>query len=201
MSTRFFWLALLAIFALPAAAQQKGLEIPPEDLEQILKVKIRAVERLAANKVVIDAVKEQNSKRMSLDQIKRLDKEWMSTKEVTPFKRSLQENSAGEYLRKHVTRNPTYGEAFLTDNQGANVAAFPATTDYWQGDEDKWTNSFNGGHGKVWVGPVKFDDSSKTHQAQISAPVFDGDKTIGVLVVGVKLDYIAWKQNRSARRY
>ncbi len=200
MKTRLIWLVVAMAFAVPAVAQ-KSVEIPPEDLEQILKVKIRAVERLAANKVLIDAVKEQNSKRMSLDQIKRIDKEWMSSKDLTPFKRSLQDNPSGQYLRRHVTRNPTYGEAFLTDNQGANVAAYPATSDYWQGDEDKWINSFNTGKGKVFVGSVKFDDSSKTHQAQISVPVFDGDKTIGVLVVGVKLDYIAWKQNRSARRY
>lgn len=201
MSMRFVWLALLAVFAVPAAAQQKGLEIPPEDLEQILKVKIRAVQRLAANKVIIDAVKQQNAKRMPLDEIKKLDKEWGSTKELTSFKRSLQENPAGQYLRKHVTRNPTYGEAFLTDNQGANVAAFPATSDYWQGDEEKWAASYSKGQGKVYIGPVEYDDSSKTHQAQVSVPVFDGDKTIGVLVVGVKLDYIAWKQNRAARRY
>ncbi len=201
MVTRFVLLAVLTAFAIPALAQQQQPEIPAEDLEQILKVKIRAVERLAANKVVIDAVREQNAKRMPLDQIKKIDKEWSSTKEVTAFKRSLQENSSGQYLRRHVTRNPTYGEAFLTDNQGANVAAYPATTDYWQGDEEKWTASYNKGKGKVFVGPVKYDDSSKTYQAQVSAPVLDGDKTIGVLVVGVKLDYIAWKQNRSARRY
>lgn len=199
MIMRFVMLALLAGFTVPTMAQK--VEIPPDELQEILKVKVRAVQRLAANRVVIDGVKQQNAKRMSLDEIKRLDKEWTSTKEVTSFKKSLQSNSSGAYLRKHVTRNPTYGEAFLTDNQGANVAAYPATSDYWQGDEEKWTASFNKGNGRVFVGPVKYDDSSKTHQAQISVPVMDGKQTIGVLVVGVKLDYIAWKQGRTARRY
>ncbi len=199
MNMRFITLAVLAAFTVPAMAQK--VEIPPEELQEILKVKVRAVQRLAANKVVIDGVKQQNAKRMPLDEIKRLDKEWTSTKELTPFKKSLQTNPSGVYLKKHVTRNPTYGEAFLTDNQGANVAAYPATSDYWQGDEEKWTASFNKGHGKIFVGPVKYDDSSKTHQAQISVPVMDGSQTIGVLVVGVKLDYIAWKQGRTARKY
>lgn len=199
MNMRFVILAALVAFTVPAMAQK--VDIPPDELQQILRVKVRAVKRLAANKVVIEGVKQQNAKHMSLGEIKQIDKEWTSTKEVTSFKKSLQTNPSGAYLRKHVTRNPTYGEAFLTDNQGANVAAYPATSDYWQGDEEKWSESFNKGHGKVYVGPVKYDDSSKTHQAQISVPVMDGDQTIGVLVVGVKLDYIAWKKSRTARRY
>ena len=199
MNMRFVILAVLALFTVSAMAQK--VEIPPDELQQLLRVKVRAVQRLAANKVVIEAVKQQNARHMSLGEVKQIDKEWTSTKELTSFKKSLQTNPSGAYLKKHVTRNPTYGEAFLTDDQGANVAAYPATSDYWQGDEEKWSACFNKGHGKIFVGPVKYDDSSKTHQAQISVPVMDGSQTIGVLVVGVKLDYIAWKRNRTARRY
>ena len=199
MNMRFVILAVLALFTVSAMAQK--VEIPPDELQQLLRVKVRAVQRLAANKVVIEAVKQQNARHMSLGEVKQIDKEWTSTKELTSFKKSLQTNPSGAYLKKHVTRNPTYGEAFLTDDQGANVAAYPATSDYWQGDEEKWSACFNKGHGKIFVGPVKYDDSSKTHQAQISVPVMDGSQTIGVLVVGVKLDYIAWKKSRTARRY
>lgn len=199
MAMRFMMFLLMAGLALPASAQQ--IEIPADELQALLKVKIRAVKRLAANRVVIDAVRNQNGKGATLDEIKRVDKEWRATKELTAFKKSLQTNPAGSYLKKHVQRNATYGEAFLTDNKGANVAAYPATSDYWQGDEEKFTASYNSGSGKVFVGPIEFDDSSKTHAAQISVPVMDGRKTIGVLIVGVKLDYIAWKQSRGPRRY
>lgn len=199
MAIRLMMFLLMAGLAVPAAAQQ--IEIPPDELQELLRVKIRSVKRLAANRVVIDAVRAQNGKAMTLEEIKRIDGEWRSTKELTSFKKSLQTSPAGGYLKKHVTRNATYGEAFLTDNKGANVAAYPATSDYWQGDEEKFTASYNSGSGKVFVGPIEFDDSSKTHAAQISVPVMDGPKTIGVLIVGVKLDYIAWKQSRGPRRY
>ncbi len=171
--------------------------IPPAELEELLRVKIRAVKRLAADTLIIDAVKEQNAKNVSLNEIKRIDNTWRSTKELTPFKKSLQINRAGKRLKRAVRRNPTYGEAFLTDNQGANVAAYPATSDYWQGDEEKFTASFNNGEGQIFIGPVEFDESSNTHAAQVSVPVVDGGKAIGVLIVGVQLDYIAWKKNRS----
>ncbi len=195
MVTRFFIFFLLIIFSVPVSVAQSV--IPPAELEELLRVKIRAVKRLAADTLIIDAVKEQNAKNVSLNEIKRIDNTWRSTKELTPFKKSLQINRAGKRLKRAVRRNPTYGEAFLTDNQGANVAAYPATSDYWQGDEEKFTASFNNGEGQIFIGPVEFDESSNTHAAQVSVPVVDGGKAIGVLIVGVQLDYIAWKKNRS----
>ncbi len=189
-----FLLLLVATFTAPAAAQE--LSLSQEQLEVVLARKITAVKRLAANPTVVDAVKAQNAEETTIEQIKRIDDEWRSTKTLTAFKRSLQRNPAGRFLRRRVRRNPTYGEAFLTDKRGANVAAYPATSDYWQGDETKFTASYNDGKGKVFVGGVEYDESSQTNAAQVSVPVIDQGKAIGVLVMGVQLDYITWKQGR-----
>lgn len=189
-----FLLLLVATFTAPAAAQV--LSLSPEQLEVVLAPKIKAVKRLAANLTVVDAVKAQNAEETNIEQIKRIDEKWRSTKTLTAFKRSLQRSPAGRFLRRHVRRNPTYGEAFLTDKRGANVAAYPATSDYWQGDETKFTASYDDGKGKVFIGGIEYDESSQTHAAQVSVPVIDRGKAIGVLVVGVQLDYIAWKQAR-----
>lgn len=189
-----FLLLLVATFTAPAAAQ--GLSLSQEQLEVVLAPKIKAVKRLAANPTIIDAVKAQNAEETTIEQIKQIDNEWRSTKTLTAFKISLQRNPAGRFLRRRIRRNPTYGEAFLTDKRGANVAAYPATSDYWQGDETKFTASYNDGKGKVFIGDVEYDESSQTHAAQVSVPVIDRGKAIGVLVMGVQLDYIAWKQGR-----
>ena len=194
MVRRGFLLLLVATFTAPAAAQE--LSLSQEQLEVVLAPKIKAVKRLAANPTVVDAVKAQNAEETTIEQIKRIDDEWRSTKTLTAFKRSLQRNPAGRFLRRRVRRNPTYGEAFLTDKRGANVAAYPATSDYWQGDETKFTASYNDGKGKVFIGNVEYDESSQTNAAQVSVPVIDQGKAIGVLVMGVQLDYIAWKQGR-----
>ena len=74
------------------------------------------------------------------------------------------------------------------------MAAYPPTSDYWQGDEEKWTASYNNGEGVVFIGPLELDESTQKTLVQISAPVISNDETIGVLVLGVSVDYLQEKQ-------
>ena len=184
---------LLAALLAPGLATAQ-VEIDESELQELLRIKMRTVQHMALNPKLIAAVRRQNAEKLDLNSIKQRDNEWKSTKNLTPFKRSLQENGAGKMLKRYVNRNPSLNEAFLTDNQGANVAAFPATSDYWQGDEEKWTASFNEGDGKVFLGPVERDESTNTVAVQVSAPLFHQGETIGVLVVGVTFDYLNAKR-------
>ena len=68
------------------------------------------------------------------------------------------------------------------------------TSDYWQGDEEKWIDCWNGGNGKIYIGALKLDESTNTVAAQVSAPVLDRGKTIGVLIVGVTINYLQTKR-------
>lgn len=186
---------LITLAMLPASLLAQEQYAPSqEELKQLLGTKIRSVQHMALNPTVIRATRRQNSDKISLDEIKKRDDEWKSTKELTHFKRSLQENDAGRFLKRVIGLNKSFNEAFVTDNKGANVAAFPATSDYWQGDEEKWTASYNKGAGQIFLGPLEYDDSTKTYAVQISAPLYDRGATIGVLVVGVTLDYLKAKQ-------
>ena len=108
--------------------------------------------------------------------------------------REITQNDVARYFQRRVENNAAIDEVFLTDNQGANVAAFPPTSDYWQGDEEKWAASYNYGNGKVFIGPLEYDDSTRKTQVQISAPVISNDNTIGVLVLGVSVDYLEGRQ-------
>jgi hypothetical protein len=170
-------------------------EIDQSEIQELLRTKMRTVQHMALNPALIQAVRQQNAETLDMDNIKQRDTDWKATKALTPFKRSLQENHAGKMLKRYVVRNPSLNEAFLTDNKGANVAAFPATSDYWQGDEEKWTASFNEGSGKLFLGPVERDESTNTYAVQVSAPLFHQGETIGVLVVGVTLDYLSAKRD------
>ncbi len=183
-------IALCALVA-TASAQQ---DISESELEELLRVKVRTVQHMALNPLLIRAVRQQNASGLTLEEIARRDKAWRATKELTPFKLSLQTSSAGRFVKQQIQRSTSFNEAFLTDNQGANVAAFPATSDYWQGDEDKWSNSFNGGSGRVYIGALELDESTNTVAAQVSAPVLDRGTTIGVLVVGVTINYLQSKR-------
>lgn len=74
------------------------------------------------------------------------------------------------------------------DNQGANVAMTNKTSDYWQGDESKFTQSYRGGKGATHIGDVEFDESAQAYLVQVSVPVIESGKAIGAVTIGVNID-------------
>lgn len=138
--------------------------------------------------VLVDAVKAQNAQGKSLDSIKTLDEKWIATAGIDDFMSSIMNNDAAKFLATFEASKPYYQEIFLMDNQGANVAMTAKTSDYWQGDEDKWQKSYANSKGDKHIGPVKFDESSQAYLVQISIPVMDGDAAIGAITIGINLD-------------
>ena len=192
MRTRMLLQSLLVVVSLGtvSSASLAQEQLSEKQIQELLRVKTRTVRHLALNPLLVRATREQNAQSLSLEEIKRRDAEWRDSKDPTPFMLSLQNSDAGRFLRSVVERSTSFNEAFLTDDQGANVATYPFTSDYWQGDEEKWSVSFNGGEGKVFIGPLELDSSTQTYAVQVSAPVLDRGRTIGVLVVGVTLTYL-----------
>ncbi len=157
----------------------------------VLLSKITGVNQLAKQVRFIKAVKKQNAMGLSLTEIKNRDQQWLTTSADSELKASMSSSDIGKYLSSVIKNNSDkYNEMFLTDNQGANVAAYPLTSDYWQGDEEKFTKAFNEGKGQIYIGELEFDESTKVNAIQISVPVRYGNKAIGVLVIGVKVDHI-----------
>lgn len=74
------------------------------------------------------------------------------------------------------------------DEQGALVGLTHKTSDYWQGDEVKFTGSFNGGAGALHFGEVEYDDSVGEIVVQVSVPVLQGSRAIGAITLGISLD-------------
>ncbi len=167
------------VFAQPTGEQSKRMR-------HIIRNHQKAIQEWANNPIVIESVKNQNNQNFSLEQIQKIDQEWVGGKQ-TDLMLSLQQNDVGKYLKEKVSSNKIlYTEAFLCDNKGSVVGEYPTTSDYWQGDEDKFIKSYNGGNGQEWIGPIEFDASSKTVSVQISMPVKENNQTIGVLIVGLK---------------
>lgn len=65
------------------------------------------------------------------------------------------------------------------------------TSDYWQGDEEKFLGIFDTNipsrKPDSYISRARWDESSKAMIAQVSVPVYDGDSMIGTLTVGVDL--------------
>lgn len=155
-------------------------------LAREVKDVVPEVVKAASNAVVVQAVKEQNDKGVPLAKIQELDKTWMDAKEPTTFMKSLASNSAAKALARIEKSTPYFVEFILTDNQGANVAMTGMTSDYWQGDEPKFTNAFANGKGDTYVARPQKDKSTGEVISQVSVPVMSGGKAIGTLTVGVR---------------
>ncbi len=173
-------IAVICILLVSPAYAEKA----PDSVKKI----IPEIQKMAANPVIVDAVKAQNAKNISLDDIKKRDAAWRKVTGVDDFMNALLSNPAAAEMLKFEKSKPYYIELFLMDNQGANVAMTNKTSDYWQGDEAKWQKSFNGGKGGTHLGDVEFDESAQAYLVQVSVSVMDGGQAIGAVTVGVNLD-------------
>jgi hypothetical protein len=182
------------LLVLPAVSQAE-IELSDDQIEELLDVKIRFATHMAFQPNIIRAVEAQNGQQLSLAKIKERDEMWVGANGGSnSLIREITHNDIARYLQRRVENNAAIDEVFITDNQGANVAAYPPTSDYWQGDEGKWTSSFNDGNGTIFIGPLEQDASTNKSQVQISAPIVSNDETIGVLIMGVSVDYISAQQ-------
>lgn len=173
----------LCLISSPAFAGEKA----PEKIVTLAQTKL--VE-LGKDPVLVQAVKEEDAKGKTLEQIKEKDKVWMATPGLDADMQAMMNSACGKRLKELQDGADYYSEIFVMDNQGANVCMTDKTSDYWQGDEPKFTESYKGGAGAVHVSEVSFDDSSQAYLVQVSVPVVDGEKTIGAMTIGIDVDKV-----------
>lgn len=142
------------------------------------------------NTVFAAEVEKHNAKKLTLEHIIKVDKEWQAAEDFLPIQEELTENATAEEVRNIIKKHPAIKEAFVMGNQGAVVGENDLTSDYWQGDEAKWKNSFNSGKGGIDVGKVKLDKSTNSHLQQISMPIVKDGKVIGAITFGIDVSKI-----------
>ncbi len=159
-----------------------------KDVPAALQQHLAELQEIGKNPILVNAVKAQNAKAMTIESIKKRDIEWIATTGFDNGMKEMMENTAAKELSKIESSQPFYFELFLMDNQGANVAMTNKTSDYWQGDEEKFTESFKNGTGAVFIAASKYDDSANAYLIQVSVPVLSDDKAIGTITIGINLD-------------
>lgn len=146
---------------------------------------------------LIAAVRAQNSRTAGLGpaEIEDLDKQWRAQVGAAeaPLVRAVTGNPLAEALRRRqVASAGLYSEIFVMDAVGLNVAASDATSDYWQGDEAKWQQSYGAGPKAMHLGEVEFDESSQAYLSQISIAITDPEtgQPIGAATFGVNVEML-----------
>ncbi|WP_400087815.1 hypothetical protein [Yoonia sp. R78084] len=148
----------------------------------------------ASDPVLIAAIEAQNTTTSSYDQaeIDMLDQLWRgyaASGDGDLINKVLQ-NAAADFLRTQVSKSGgAITEIFIMDARGLNVAASSVTSDYWQGDEAKFQETYQVGPTAVHFGDVELDDSTQQVQGQVSMTMTDHDtgQPIGAMTIGINL--------------
>jgi hypothetical protein len=144
------------------------------------------------NPVIIAAITAQNARTAGLSQadIHEMDQVWRAEvgTQDTPLISSVTSIPASQALTGFVEQTAgMITEVFVMDARGLNVATSAVTSDYWQGDEAKFLQTFPIGPNAVHVSEIEFDESTQLYQAQISVTIADPETrmTIGAVTFGL----------------
>ena len=180
--------ALVALTAFSAAAQDAHVAPVTDYIETNIKPWL-------SDPVLVDAVKAQNAQNAGLAQadIDALDKKWRaetegSSKEMID---GVLGNALSQFLKaKQQEAGGLITEVFVMDNKGLNVGQSDVTSDYWQGDEDKWSKTYGAGPDAIFIDGAEKDESTQMLQSQGSIAIKDpaSGEAIGAITVGINLD-------------
>jgi len=170
-------------FALSAHEQSELRQLLAPTLQRLMQ--LPGLER---------ALRQRNStsRMLSSQTIAALDTGWVRAYENNDPQsiQYLVDPTLSAQLRAIQGENDLLTEIIITDNRGLNLAVSEITSDYWQGDEDKFTQAFGRASGSIYFGEVEYDESSRHFQVQLSLPI-NREKTRigeGVLVVGIDIE-------------
>ena len=149
------------------------------------------------NDDLLDAVRAQNAEHagLSQDDIDTLDQTWRGEigANNAPMINQILNRAASSYLRDQKdAANGLITEVFLMDNRGLNAAQSDLTSDFWQGDEAKFQQTYGMGAGSIHISEVELDESTGTYQSQVSMAVTDPDsgELVGAITFGVNVDML-----------
>jgi hypothetical protein len=150
------------------------------------------VAKWVADADVVAALNAANTASASYDQAKidTLDKQWRAEVGAASHPLIDQVMSSSASAKAKSWCNGGGGvvtEVILMDDKGLNVGICDVSSDYWQGDEAKYKNTFAKGAGAVFVDDVEQDSSTQKFQVQSSMTVVDPatGKPIGAVAVGL----------------
>lgn len=149
----------------------------------------------AGNRALIDAVRKQNREHAQLrtKEILALDKQWIKETGTgpAPMIEALLARPDSIWLKAQQAESKgLITEMMITDRLGLLVAASERTTDYWQGDEAKFTEAFFALDAEPHIGALEYDQSSQAYQVHISEQIRDPDtnEVIGTLIIGLNIE-------------
>ena len=175
-------------FAILTASAASAADVPPAMSHYI----DNDLSAWVNDPVIVAAIKAQNAQTsgLSAEDILAKDTAWRAEVGTanTPLIKTVLDAPISSFLKEHMDKSQgRILEVFVMDSQGLNVAASGVTSDYWQGDEAKFTETYAKGPGSIFVDDVELDESTQAYQGQVSFAVTDPDtgNVVGAITVGL----------------
>ncbi|WP_119168957.1 hypothetical protein [Algihabitans albus] len=149
--------------------------------------------------VTIATLRGLNAEQNALSQadIDALDKEWRAERERIgdrPLVAELMARPLSNYLlRRQAMAGGLYTEIFVVTDRGLNAGQSAVTGDYWQGDEAKFTKTFEVGADAVFIDEAELHEASGTWRQQVNFTIPDPETgaPIGAVTIEINLTELA----------
>lgn len=181
-------------------------------IDESVYLKIEGLQRYLKRRYLQETIIKSNREFEKLENIgeyiESKDREWVSAPkdEITPFMKELLGNEFSEDLRREFIEfykkkygYDVFGELFVTNKYGANVAQTGKTTDYRQDDEEWWWISREKG---FYVSDVEYDESAGTYAISVGVRAEDeSGNFIGVIKAVVSVEEIIREAESRTQQY
>jgi len=149
----------------------------------------------AKSQFIIDALKENDLKyrTMGEKEIQRylmdMDKRWIQAPNEHPFLKDYLENKLSLKLRELMGDKEELITALVTDKFGGLAGSTTRPSGFYSFDQDWWLNSYEKGHGKLFIGNVEYNEQNNLWCLPFAVPVEDETGTvIGIYKASISLD-------------
>jgi hypothetical protein len=147
-------------------------------ISQYIHDRVVEVAVITAEPAILDAVVAGNRLYQGVPEaaiaarIQKIDKEW-NTPAGNAKVQEILSSRASVSLRRRQELDPRILRITVTDAMGAVVAASHKTLDYYQADEDYWTNIYAEGRGATSLTGVLYDEATRKHYIGVGIPIME----------------------------
>lgn len=173
------------------APEQQHLE--PKELNHILEAVLPFLERRLNLQQLAQTLTESPSPALAPAKILALDGQWRNEREkdTKPLISGVEGSALSTQLKEYQAGlDGVIEEVFVMDANGLIVGMSKLTSDYWQGDEAKFQETYGRSNRDAYVGAIEFDDSTRAFQVQVSRTLFDpsGKTPVGAITFGIDVE-------------
>ncbi len=166
-----------------------------ERVDVLLKEKVKMVEAIVAAPILRAELARSNAEYAGLTsqagaiKIEALNERWMQAAPSDPLIQGYTDNVLARHFQRLMTGIPgEFGELFLTNRQGALVAASGKLTTFAHAHKYWWKAAYDEGRGRVFIDDRGFDESVQGYVVGVVLPIIENGEVIGIFKANLNIE-------------